>query len=98
MNIKQTVTFQRQLKKLAKKHYPVRLLAPCIDAILAQDTFILRRIKDHALKGNWQGYREFHPGRYTSKIQSDAWIVVYRLEAEALILTLVATGNHAILD
>ncbi|NLS38642.1 type II toxin-antitoxin system mRNA interferase toxin, RelE/StbE family [Fructobacillus tropaeoli] len=58
----------------------------------------LKRIKDHALKGKWQGYREFHPARYGSYgKQYDGWIVVYQLDNDELILLLVATGPHEVL-
>lgn len=74
------------------------MLKPCLAAILAQDPAILKRIKDHALKGKWQGYREFHPARYGSYgKQYDGWIVVYQLKHDELILLLVTTGPHEIL-
>lgn len=58
----------------------------------------LKRIKDHALKGKWQGYREFHPARYGSDgKQYDGWIVVYHLDNDELILLLVTTGPHEVL-
>ncbi|KRN28193.1 hypothetical protein IV38_GL001646 [Lactobacillus selangorensis] len=80
---------------MAKKHYPITILGPCVNAIVEQDAIILNKIKDHALKGEWQGYREFHPARYEAGRHSyDGWIVVYRIDKNVLVLTLVATGNH----
>ena len=64
MQIKQTKSFERELKKLVKKHFPITVLKPCLKAIVKQDVLVLKQIKDHALKGNWRGYREFHPARY----------------------------------
>ena len=61
MQIKQTKSFERELKKLVKKHFPITVLKPCLEAIVKQDVLVLKQIKDHALKGNWRGYREFHP-------------------------------------
>lgn len=46
--------------------------------------------KDHALTGNWNGYRECH-------IQSD-WLLVYEIIEDRLILSLTATGSHSDLD
>ena len=43
--------------------------------------------KDHALSGDWVGHRECH-------IQPD-WLLVYRVEENVLVLTLVRTGTHA---
>ncbi|WP_158179101.1 type II toxin-antitoxin system mRNA interferase toxin, RelE/StbE family, partial [Lactiplantibacillus plantarum] len=54
---------------------------------------------DHALKGNWRGYREFHPARYGNYGKNyDNWIVIYQLDHDELILLLVATGSHEILN
>ena len=99
MIIKQTPSFERKLKKLAKKHFPISLLKPCLKALVEQDNGTLEQIKDHALKGKWHGYREFHPARYGNygKVY-DNWIVIYQLDHEELVLLLVTTGSHEILD
>lgn len=99
MKIQQTSKFKRQLRKLAKKHYPVATLKLCVRSIIKQDIKVLKQIKDHKLSGKWKDYREFHPsrvGNYSNKY--DGWVVVYKVENNKLILTLVATGNHDILD
>lgn len=99
MQILRTKKFERQLKKLARKHYPIQVLKSCIAAIVNNDQQLLKKIKDHSLEGNWLGYREFHPsriGNYSSNY--DGWVVVYKIQNDRLILTLVATGNHDILD
>ncbi|EFG26026.2 RelE/StbE family addiction module toxin [Scardovia inopinata] len=99
MQIKTTRLFNRQVKKLAKKHFPVKVLKPCVRGIVDHDEVVLRRIKDHALQGRWKGYREFHPSRYGNYGHSyDGWVVVYRLDLDELVLLLVATGSHEILD
>ena len=100
MKIKRTSLFERQLKRLARKHLPISVLKPCLRAIVEKDSPKLTRIKDHALKGKWKGYREFHPARYGGgHSQSlDNWIVIYRLNPDELILLLVATGSHEVLD
>lgn len=99
MQIKQTKSFERELKKLVKKHFPITVLKPCLEAIVEQDVLVLKQIKDHALKGNWLGYREFHPARYGNYGKNyDNWIVIYQLDHDELILLLVATGSHEILN
>lgn len=45
------------------------------------------KYKDHALKGNWDGFRECH-------IQPD-WLLIYLVEDDILTLTLVDTGTHS---
>ena len=98
MKIKTTKAFERELKKLKKKHFPIEILKPCVAAIVAQDQATLKRIKDHALQGKWHGYREFHPARYGNYGKNyDGWIVVYRIDHTELILLLVTTGPHEIL-
>ena len=42
---------------------------------------------DHPLKGNWKGFRECH-------VAPD-WLLVYRYEADTLILVLQRTGSHS---
>lgn len=99
MEIKYTSSFLRELKKLRKKHYPVKLLSNCLKAISEQDINTLRRIKDHALQGKWNGYREFHPSRYSNYGKNyDQWIVVYKINKDQLVLTLISTGTHEILN
>ena len=98
MKIKRTKLFEKELKKLKKKHYPIQAIEPCLSAILNKDTNTLKKIKDHSLKGNWQGYREFHPSRYGNYDNNfDSWIVIYKLDNDELVLLLVSTGNHDIL-
>lgn len=43
--------------------------------------------RDHALSGNYKGYRECH-------IQPD-WLLIYLLEEDILTLTLIDTETHA---
>lgn len=99
MKIKQNASFERQLKKLAKKHFPVVGLKSCLKAIIEHDDAVLKRIKDRALKGKWHVYREFHPARYGHYSKAyDGWIVIYCLEKDELILLLVATGSYGVLN
>jgi mRNA interferase YafQ len=46
--------------------------------------------RDHALTGNWNGYRECH-------IEPD-WLLVYKYFDDKLILSLTRTGSHSYLD
>lgn len=43
--------------------------------------------KDHGLSGNWTGHRECH-------ILPD-WLLVYRIDDDVLVLTLVRNGTHS---
>lgn len=92
-------TYKKELKKLKKKNYPIKLITQCLKAIIAQDNKILKKIKHHSLQGNWKRFNEFHPGRLSSNsnLNYDQWIVIYTFSKNKLILTLVSTGNHEIL-
>lgn len=74
-------------------------MKPCLKAIVEQDILVLKRIKDHVLKDQWNSYREFNPAGYGNYGKNyDSWIVIYHLDHNELILLLVATNSHEILN
>lgn len=82
-----TPHFKRDYKALQKKHYDMRLFEQTLRTLVAQDNDLLRgRYRDHALKGEWAGYRELH-------ISGD-WLLVYRINEGRLQLVLTRTGSH----
>ena len=54
---------------------------------LANGESLPEKYSDHALTGNWKGYRECH-------IQPN-WLLIYRIEKDVLVLTLQRTGTHS---
>lgn len=52
--------FERDVKRLKKKHFPLDKLRSAVSAIFKDSRDELRRLRDHELKGNWLGYRELH--------------------------------------
>lgn len=62
VRVKVTKQYERNLKKLKKKHYPLELIDECLDAIVNDNSVVRIQIRDHFLRGNWKGYREFYPG------------------------------------
>lgn len=52
--------FERDVKRLKKKHSPLDKLRSAVSAIFKDSRDELRRLRDHELKGNWLGYRELH--------------------------------------
>lgn len=97
MKPERTTRFKRDFKKLKKKHYPLDLLYTAIQALLNQNQAMLRQLNDHALHGDWHGYRELHPARQAdarTRKQFDGWILIYTISNDNLILVLVATGDH----
>lgn len=82
-----TTQFKRDFKALLKKHYDPEKMRAAVEALVAQDSAVLLgRYRDHALVGNWQGYREIH-------LEGD-WLVIYRIDKDELELVLTRTGSH----
>lgn len=75
--------FKRQLKSCQKKHYNMQNFQTVLD-LLAQQEILPAKYKDHALTGDWQGFRECH-------IERD-WLLIYQTDETSLIL--VTTGSH----
>lgn len=84
-----TNSFKRDYKKIVKRGYDISLLENVVDILLTGEA-LPEKNKDHALTGNWKGYRECH-------IQPD-WLLVYEIIENRLILSLTATGSHSDLD
>lgn len=79
--------FDRDLKNLKRKHRDMGLLEEPV-ALLKHGEMdeMARRYRDHALTGNWAGFREFH-------IQAD-WLVVYFLSQDEVTFVLARSSNH----
>ena len=88
--IKRSAQFKKDLK-LAKKQGKNLMLANEIITILANDEPLPPKHNDHALVGNWRGYRECH-------ITPD-WLLVYKKkDSGELILSLARIASHSDLD
>lgn len=81
-----TGQFKKDYKLARKRNLNIELLDETIRK-LARGEELPKENRDHALSGNWLGYRECH-------IQSD-WLLIYRVEEGVLILTLTRTGTHS---
>jgi len=88
--VKRTKSFKREYKKAKKQKKDIPLLIKIIK-MLANDEPLPEKHLDHALVGNWKGYRECH-------ITAD-WLLVYRKDEEygQLFLTLTRLANHNVL-
>lgn len=85
-NVKATSQFKKDYKLSTKRGLDVNLLDEVI-AMLAKGEKLPERNYDHALGHNWTGHRECH-------IQPD-WLLVYWIDDDVLVLTLVRTGTHS---
>jgi mRNA interferase YafQ len=84
--VKPTLQFKKDYKLAMKRGLDISLLEDII-AKLALGESLPEKNRDHALSGNWNGYRECH-------ILPD-WLLIYKLEDNVLILTLARTGTHS---
>lgn len=84
--VKPTLQFKKDYKLAMKRGLDISLLEDII-AKLALGESLPEKNRDHALSGNWNGYRECH-------ILPD-WLLIYKLEDNVLILTLARTGPHS---
>ena len=84
--IKHTSTFKKAYKRCIKQHLDISLLDEVIER-LASGAPLDNKYHDHALSGKLAGFRECH-------IKPD-WLLLYRINSNILVLTLIDTGSHA---
>jgi len=84
--VKYTNQFKKDYKLAKKRGLKIEELNKVIIQ-LADGIPLLEKYKDHSLTGNWTGHRECH-------IQPD-WLLIYRIDADVLVLTLTRTGTHS---
>lgn len=82
--IRQSSRFRRDVKRLRRQGAELSKLETVIKMLVAQES-LPERYRDHALTGNWRGYRDCH-------IQPD-WLLIYRVTDNEL--QLARTGSHA---
>ena len=80
-----TAKFRKDYKRIKKRGYDLSLLEDVLDQLLQEKT-LEQKYRDHALIGNYIGFRECH-------IQSD-WLLIYAVSESELILTASRTGTH----
>ncbi|MBQ8703936.1 MAG: type II toxin-antitoxin system YafQ family toxin [Bacteroidales bacterium] len=81
-----TSQYKRDLKLALRRKLPEEKLNEVIK-LLATDQPLPAANKDHALKGEFRGFRECH-------IQPN-WLLMYRKDDLMLQLVLMRTGTHA---
>jgi mRNA interferase YafQ len=76
--------FERDIKRLGKRGFDLELLWDVVEALRLHRALDAHH-RDHALKGEWEGFRDCH-------VRAD-WVQIYSLDDEALYLT--RTGTHS---
>ena len=89
-DIKYSTQYRRDYKKAKKQGKDIFLLREVI-GLLANDEPLPEKYCDHALQGNWKGYRECHI--------SPNWLLVYRkTDRDELLLLMARLASHSELD
>ena len=84
--VKFTSVFKKSYKLMKKRGLDMSALDDVVDT-LRQGKPLDEKHRDHALTGNFAGFRECH-------IKPD-WLLIYLIENNILTLTLVDTGSHS---
>jgi mRNA interferase YafQ len=86
LRLRPTTAFSRDLKRVSKRSYDLDRLHDVIER-LRVGAALEPRHRDHALSGDWKGWRDCH-------IEPD-WLLIYRVDEDAGELVLGRTGTHA---
>ncbi len=86
LTLKTTAQFRKDYKRMKKQGKDMGLLQTVIDDLLAE-IVLDKKHRDHALVGNYAGFRECH-------ILPD-WLLIYAVDHGQLILTASRTGTHS---
>ena len=86
MKITQTTQFRKDVKRLRKRGKDVRKLTDVVDLLDAGEE-LPERLRDHALSGNWLGWRDCH-------VEPD-WVLIYKTLPDVDELVLGRTGSHS---
>lgn len=78
--------FRKDLRLAQKRGYDIAKMQEVL-VVLANGDPLAAKYRDHALTGNYEGFRECH-------IQPD-WLLVYQIREQELILFLSRTGTHS---
>jgi mRNA interferase YafQ len=81
-----TTQFRKDYKLAKKRGCDLKLLEQVVDVLLSGAS-LPQKNRDHALHGNYEGFRECH-------VQPD-WLLIYAIDNGRLILTASRTGTHA---
>ncbi len=86
MTLVPTSQFKKDYKRVKKRGYDMAELHGVLEKLLRGEVLDARS-RDHALTGNYAGFRECH-------IRPD-WLLVYAVNDDELILVASRTGTHS---
>ena len=85
LDVRYTAQFKKDFERIKKRGFPLHELKSVIE-ILAEEKPLDKKYRDHALKGQYDSFRECH-------IRPD-WLLIYRINRNELVLTAQRTGTH----
>ena len=86
LTLKQSTKFKKDYRRMKKQGKDMNLLKDVIKTLLAEKPLDSRYL-DHALVGNYAGFRECH-------IEPD-WLLIYFINGDTLTLTASRTDSHS---
>ena len=86
LELKKTTQFRKDLKRMVKRRLDIDLLDEIIQTLRERKPLDSKH-RDHALTGDYAGFRECHIG--------PDWLLVYLIDGENLVLTASRTGTHS---
>ena len=86
LTLQTTGKFRKDYKLAKKRGLPMQELENVLQMLLEECPLDAKH-RDHALTGNYLGFRECH-------IRPD-WLLIYTVDHGTLILTAARTGSHA---
>ncbi|WP_325200865.1 type II toxin-antitoxin system YafQ family toxin [Oscillibacter sp.] len=86
LTIRYEKSFKKDYKRVKRRGYDIELLENVLE-LLARQEPLPPKYKDHALTGEYKGFRECHI--------TPNWLLVYEIHDQELILVLTRTGTHS---
>ena len=84
--LKLTTLFKKDMKRMKKRGRDMRKLDEIVNMLQSGEP-LPWEFRDHALSGDYIGFRECH-------IQSD-WLLLYYIDEEQIVLVCSRTGTHS---
>ncbi len=85
LKIKYTSRFKKDYKTIVKRGVNTELFFRVLEYLVHEKPLPKKHL-EHPLLGSYEGFRECH-------ITSN-WLLIYRIEKDAITLTLTRTGTH----
>ena len=86
LKVRYSSKFKKDFKLIVKRGYDISLFEEVL-SLLREENTLPEKYSDHALKGDYTGYRECH-------ITPD-WLLIYKKENDMITLSLTRTGSHS---